>query len=292
MPMVVFYVTADNELLAAPALTLRDTVKKAVVAANPSVPPQSVLAGFPQDHRPAESDLLTKDGQRLIEVTYFASGLTDQKAFRQVAYPTVLQLQDQFPGRTVYPANSTDLVRPVRVVLQWGTADGDAKKTMDQAQLDAIQRAVTGAVQEVARNQSLPCDGCTGKILAMTYLMGRFGKHYVEVLFVPDGQNVPSALLNPVQKEQMKNSTEVLVSTDPTPVWAPTSDELHSAGATDPTKVYYYDFAGTPTIFDMAKGRKKFLEAFLQKNEACRTRDCGARVNLLTTEKRAALSDG
>ena len=292
-PVHSFYMTSEGDNKTVDPMALRESIRQAVILANPSVPPNMIQSAFPQNTPPALSEDVDKNGQDLLGVSYFAvaSGDGSGQQLVQVQEPTLAQLQSQLPGQTVYPANSPWVVRPIRLLIQnngsW--TDGTAQP-LDNSTVQQVQSAVDSAIQAAAQAHSLNCSG--SQALKSKNLYGLFGRQYTQLLFNINSPNDTCTQLPAAVIDEIAHTAQADLNKTSSPDQASLTTSPKSSDQTDPDRVYFHDYVGRLNIFDLQRRKAELTTDWLQANPNCVQTDCAYSPQILATQRRLSTMDG
>ncbi|OQV25873.1 hypothetical protein BV898_00022 [Hypsibius exemplaris] len=294
-PVHEFYLGSDGPNKTVDPMSLRSSLNQAVIAANPEVPSAQIQAAFPQNSPPLQSDDVSTTGQDLLLLKYFAVNADPNGQVFQVREPSQDQIQSQFPGQTVYPANSLSIVRPIRLALQNNGSWTDGTSVpLDSSTSQQVQAAVDSAIQTTSKNHSLNCAG--SQLLKSKNLYGLFGRQYTQLFYRINGtsdscSHLPLDVINEIARTAqatLNSSSTTTTSTDLTSV-APVLVQS-TISATDPNRVYYHDYAGRLNIFDLQARKSELSTAWLEANPNCRSVECSYSSQILATQRRLSLT--
>ncbi|XP_055332569.1 uncharacterized protein LOC129584436 isoform X2 [Paramacrobiotus metropolitanus] len=275
---------------------IRKGLNQGVTLANPDIDSTRLQVGFPQSSPPKATELVSEDQKRLLQVNYFVAAINNQNQLMGALPPKVDQVQAQFPDRTVYAEGDARLREPVILHIQrrddaWQPEYNNPDQVRKNIR-EELERIGDKAVKNVAAQRNLPCNDCTGKVLDVMDLYGRFGRHFLKVIIYPEniGNGYPDASVI----ADIKKEAEGLINNSKQPITvSPESDR--ATMATDPEKVYFRDYRGRPTIYDIRNKESEFLQPWLNINPDCKPVgkvDCGLHALMLSAETRQAISDG
>ena len=156
------------------------------------------------------------------------------------------------------------------------------------------------------------CCRCRAQLAYARPLYGRFGRQYVQLVFLPinlqeTNDNYPSmAVIDAIVQDARSRllSSNGAVALQPVELSNVSSPAVLNGGMaasammdqtlapTDPSRVLYQDFVGRLNIFDVQGRKSQMAAAWLQANPNCLQVSCNYTVEVLATQRRKAISDG